>query len=518
MTYKVFIVEDEHLIRETLRNQVIQLGEQLPITYCGEAGDGEMALAAITELLPDIILTDIKMPFMDGLEFSKEARKLLPWSRIIFLSGFDDFEFAKIALQVQADDYLLKPIKNQELFQTLNKVVTLLDQQKRTTFQQPSKDMILELKKNHFLNGLFNGKLTLSDALQQSESFSRSFVGKKMTVLLANNRFNQNFEDYAHFTEYLNYLFQNNESLLFSSVSSRFIKFLIFDSTKEKVLEIAYQLAQTLIHELEQNDTDEISVAIGSVVSRISEVPSSFEIARDMLGTYGYLRTEKIFSYEDDMKEGELSPTHPFKLDLATEISKLQDTDISDFIQKLSIDQSSSERTRMYRFFILTELTSLVQKKKNIPENIREKLRDIDQLVLLASNRHDYQQILDEIIHYLIDIKIHPSMSKYQSVIAQALTFIKQNYTNPDISLNMVAEEVSLSPAHFSTIFSQSLGKTFIDYLTDQRIQHAKKILAETNHRLSEIALEIGYNDPNYFSFLFKKKQGVSPTEYRQNK
>lgn len=518
MTYKVFIVEDEHLIRETLRNQVIQLGEQLPITYCGEAGDGEMALAAITELLPDIILTDIKMPFMDGLEFSKEARKLLPWSRIIFLSGFDDFEFAKIALQVQADDYLLKPIKNQELFQTLNKVVTLLDQQKRTTFQQPSKDMILELKKNHFLNGLFNGKLTLSDALQQSESFSRSFVGKKMTVLLANNRFNQNFEDYAHFTEYLNYLFQNNESLLFSSVSSRFIKFLIFDSTKEKVLEIAYQLAQTLIHELEQNDTDEISVAIGSVVSRISEVPSSFEIARDMLGTYGYLRTEKIFSYEDDMKEGELSPTHPFKLDLATEISKLQDTDISDFIQKLSIDQSSSERTRMYRFFILTELTSLVQKKKNIPENIREKLRDIDQLVSLASNRHDYQQILDEIIHYLIDIKIHPSMSKYQSVIAQALTFIKQNYTNPDISLNMVAEEVSLSPAHFSTIFSQSLGKTFIDYLTDQRIQHAKKILSETNHRLSEIALEIGYNDPNYFSFLFKKKQGVSPTEYRQNK
>ncbi|MCZ1209989.1 response regulator, partial [Enterococcus faecium] len=119
--YKVFIIEDEYLIRNNLREQITVLGSYYPITYVGEAGDGEMALSSIIDLQPDIILTDIQMPFMDGLTFSKEARKLLPWTRLIFISGFDDFDYMKGAIQVQADDYLLKPIKSSELKQAIEK-------------------------------------------------------------------------------------------------------------------------------------------------------------------------------------------------------------------------------------------------------------------------------------------------------------------------------------------------------------------------------------------------------------
>ena len=515
MTYKVFIVEDEHLIRDSLRNQILALSEQLPISYSGEAGDGEMALAEITEIRPDILLTDIKMPFMDGLTLAKETRKLLPWTRIVFISGFDDFEYAKVAIQVQADDYLLKPIKNEELTQTMTKIVQLLDQQKKTANQAPEQEMVLELKKNHLLNGLFSGELSMSEALQQATTFSRSFIGKKMTVLLAHNQYNQNFEDYTRFTEYLEFLFQDDDRLLFSSVSSRFIKFLIFDTSKEAVLETAYQVAQTLIHELEQDSQDDLAVAIGSVVDRVSEIPNSYEIARDFLNTYGNLRTEKIISYEDDMKEGELSPTHPFKLDLAAEIASLGTDETNAFIQRLLTEQETPERTRMYRFFILTELKSLAE-KGNVAAELQAKLANVEQLVAIASQRSYYQLVLEEIIRSLMKIKIHPAMAKYQSVINQALAFINEHFTDPDISLNMVADEVALSPAHFSTIFSQSLGTTFIEYLTDKRLQYAKELLKETNKKLAEIAMEIGYNDPNYFSFLFKKKQGISPKEYRQ--
>lgn len=119
-------------------------------------------------------------------------------------------------------------------------------------------------------------------------------------------------------------------------------------------------------------------------------------------------------------------------------------------------------------------------------------------------------------IHYLIEVKIQPAMEKYQSVISHALKFINDSFADPDMSLNLVAEEAALSPSHFSTIFSQSLGKTFIEYLTDQRIHLAKTFLMTANKRLSEIANEVGYNDPNYFSFLFKKKQEVSPKKYRE--
>lgn len=515
--YKVFIVEDEHLIRDSLRKQLLQLSEKYPIAYSGEAGDGEMALASILDLQPDIILTDIKMPFMDGLTFAKEARKLLPWTRIIFISGFDDFEYTKGAIQVQADEYLLKPFKNSELENTIAKVVKLLDQQKQTADPNANADILFsEVKKNHFLNGLFKGELPISAAIKEADSFQRSIIGRKFTVLLATNQFNSDFDDYTHFSEYLNFLFGDDETLLFSSVSSRFIKLLVFDNRREAVLEKSYQIAHALIHELEQSSQDDLAVAIGPIVDRLSEIPDSFEKAREMLGTYGYFRTEKIISYEDDMKEGELSPTHPFKMDLAKEISSLTPENIEAFIQKLMQEQGNFERTRMIRFFILTELNGLVKKKQQTAAIAFPSQDSLTDLMSVSSDSKKCEALLRSMIHYLIEVNIHPSMSKYQSVIHHAVAFITKNYTDPDISLNMVADELSLSPAHFSTIFSQSMGKTFIEYLTDQRVNLAKNLLKETNQKLSEIAFEIGYNDPNYFSFLFKKKQGVSPKEYRQ--
>ena len=114
--------------------------------------------------------------------------------------------------------------------------------------------------------------------------------------------------------------------------------------------------------------------------------------------------------------------------------------------------------------------------------------------------------------------QINPSMAKYRSVITRSLNFIDEQFNNPEISLNLVADEMNLSPSHFSTIFSQSLGQTFIEYLTAQRLHRAEELLLTTNLRLADIALAIGYNDPNYFSFIFKKHQGISPKEFRQRR
>lgn len=516
--YKVFIIEDEHLIRDNLRKQVLMLSERYPLIYAGEAGDGEMALASIVDIQPDILLTDIKMPFMDGLTFAREARKIFPWIRIIFISGFDDFNYAKAAIQLQADEYLLKPIKSKELETTLQNTIQKLDEQKQQTTANDtnSEAFFLELKKNHFLNGLYEGKLEVSTAIKEAEEFSRNIVGKKFAVLLLSNQYNTKFEDYFHFSEYLTFLFDADEAVLFASISSRFVKFLVFDFQYADLLEKCYQIAHTLIHELEQNTQDDISVAIGPIVDRISEIPDSFHKAQDMLASYGKLRTEKIISFEDNMKDGELSPTHPFKLDLAVKIAALSPEEIEPFVQTLLLPQGPEDRTRMYRFFILTELVGLAQRKEpaaSLP--ILETLNSIDDLTIAAASP-DLPQILAELVRYLADTQIHPTMAKYQSTINQAITFIDGHFTDPDMSLNRVAAEVALSPAHFSTIFSQAVGKTFIEYLTDQRINLAKKLLRETNKKLATIAIEIGYNDPNYFSFLFKKKQNISPKEYRQ--
>ena len=145
-----------------------------------------------------------------------------------------------------------------------------------------------------------------------------------------------------------------------------------------------------------------------------------------------------------------------------------------------------------------------------------EKMNDLDQLAAVAADAAEYTQIIEKLLAFLMAAHINPSMMKYQSVIQKALAFIKENFTDPDISLNVVAEAVNLSPSHFSTIFSQSLGQTFIDFLTECRLQHAKELLVGTDDKLSAIAMDIGYNDPNYFSYLFKKREGQTPKEFRR--
>jgi len=519
--YKVFIVEDEHLIRESLRNQLLSLAETHPLSFAGEASDGEMALASIMDVKPDILLTDIRMPFMDGLSLAKEVRKIFPWIRIIFISGFDDFEYARTAIQVQADAYLLKPIKNIELIQILEKVILLLDEQKKPVIERDSHadNFVFELKKNHFLNGIFQGELSVPEVLQESAALNRSVVGKKTCVVLATSHYNKNFEDYFRFSNYLHVLFGDDESILFSSISSHFIKFLLMDTDTKRLLEKSYQLAQTLVHELKDEEADDLVVSIGPIVDRLSEIPHAYRHTQNMLQTYGVLRTERIISYEDDIKDGEVSPTNPFKLDLAQKIAQTEADELEDLVLELQgIPGDTEERNRLFRFFVLTELGHLVQKKKNGADHpLLEKINNLDQFAAVAADTIEYTEILEKLLSFLMAAHLNPSMLKYQSVIHKALGFIKENFTDPDISLNVVADVVNLSPSHFSTIFSQSLGQTFIDYLTECRLRHAKELLAQTDEKLSTIAMDIGYNDPNYFSYLFKKREGLTPKEFRRN-
>lgn len=517
--YKVFIVEDEHLIRESLRKLLLSHSENYPISFAGEAADGELGLAAMLDVKPDILITDIRMPFMDGLTLAKEAKKILPWIKIILISGYDDFDYAKSAIQLGVEEYLLKPIKEMELQDTLTNVIAKLDTQKELTAPSAAQPntFIFELQKNHFLNGLYKGELAVEDVISESQQFNRHLLGNKFTVLLATNKYDADFADYNRFSEYLTLLFGDDPAIIFSSISSEYIKFLVFQPDKQRLLEKCYQIANTLIHELEQDDTYDIVVAFGNVVERISEIKNAFQITEHLIQTYGNLRTEKIISYEDDILDGEVSPTNPFKLDIADKIARLDPTKIDELVHELSgTPHDKEERNRLYRFFVLIELVNLVQKKEiETAELSLEQLSNIEYLAAVANTLEQFQLVATPLITYLSNHKINAKMVKYQSVIQKALTFINQHFTDPDISLNTVADEVTLSPAHFSTIFSQAMEITFIDYLTNARLNHAKKLLKETDDRLGTIAFAIGYNDPNYFSYLFKKKIAISPKEYR---
>lgn len=521
--YKIFIAEDEHLIRESIRNQIDHNSNELHLNFCGEAGDGELALSMMLDLKPDILITDIKMPFMNGLQLAKEAKRILPWLRVIFISGFDEFDYAKSAIQLGADDYLLKPIKESELVDALYKAIEKINEQQQLENSYPSdtKNLLVAMSRNNYLESLFNGQLSVDKAIEKGKELHVDLAGKKYTVLLVSAKWDKEISDYHKFYDRIEHLFEDNPYCIFSTISTKFIKFLVFYNNRQALLEKCYQIAHTLLHELDRNSELELGVTFGPVVSRISEIKDCFETTKQMMRTYGVLRPENIISYEDDIRDGELSPTNPFKHDLILRLSESSKENIPNLIEELSYrpneDKSLEERHRLFRYFILHELLNIFKKEEiDIPNYDLNFLTEMKNIIAFSDNLQQYHYLLKHLLEILLNNKIEPSMSRYRSVIQQALNYIDKNFNNPDISLNSVADEVALSPSHFSTIFSQAMNVTFIEYITTKRINLAKKLLRETDEKLSNIAFEIGYCDPNYFSYLFKKKENVSPTEYRK--
>ncbi|MBN1775935.1 MAG: response regulator, partial [Clostridiales bacterium] len=150
--YSVFLVEDEPIIRQNLRN-TIEKGEE-PFTCCGEAGDGELALAIIQDVKPDILITDIKMPFMDGLELARHAKAIIPWLRIIIISGYDEFELAREAISIGVDQYLLKPVAGKDLFAALHKAAEQIEEHKRHSVSFLKEVSDEQIVKNALLSSL----------------------------------------------------------------------------------------------------------------------------------------------------------------------------------------------------------------------------------------------------------------------------------------------------------------------------------------------------------------------------
>ncbi|WP_206859196.1 response regulator [Candidatus Enterococcus mangumiae] len=511
--YKIFIAEDEHLIRESLKRMLTGFSNFLPLGPIGDASDGELALAMIAEQKPDILLTDIRMPFMNGLELANEVKKLLPDIQIIFISGYDEFTYAKTAIQLQAADYLLKPIKPDELQESLEHIIqkleadSLLKQAKETTSYS------LEVQKNFYLNALFNNQLLLSEAIDEGRKLDREIAGNKFMVLLIANHANKFFSDYDVFHEKMAELFDNDKHMLFSSLSSRFIKLLIFDQNEEILQKKANQVA-LLSHKTLSHTTDDLVIAIGHPVQRISEIARSYETAVQLLSYLTVDPNLKILSYLDYEKK---LTSYGQTFDLKESITLLRKSEIQPFIEELvkQIDQHADPL--LIRHLIINELNHLVKIRQKQSNQVVS-LASPEETPAILSETPLFKKYLEQMIHFLKEMVLENHMSQYKEVLEQSIEYIEIHYSEPELSLKEVADHVHLSSSHFSTIFSQALGQTFIDYLTEQRLSMAKRLLRETNLKLSAIAAEVGYNDPNYFSSIFKRKETISPKEYRKMK
>jgi Response regulator containing CheY-like receiver domain and AraC-type DNA-binding domain len=517
---KLFVADDEDIIRAGIRNAIEKSAHMF--TICGEAADGEMALPLIQELKPDILIADVRMPFMDGLDLSALVKKTMPWVHIVIISGHDEFKYAQKAVSVGVDAYILKPINTARLQEALMEVAERIDKEKKTylEIEESLKRDELEttILREHFLGQLVVGAFSLNEALQYAQRHNVSLLSRKYMVCQASFSGFASGEGLTRIRLLGNQVFgERSDSIWFLHGADRLV-FIIKGETETSVREAAYETAQMLRHEMKRYLSMDVTVGIGSIVDRIGELPKSYADARSVFGSGLTFQGSKIIGF-DDLQLDRISqkPNISFNVPLTEQLRHAAEKDLQGILDNYFTPLSDeSIDSVLLRYYLLTDLIVTVSRLTGERGEIQRSLSENPQNILAkASSLEDSRSFALDLLTEMIALRGVSAPIPYGQEIRNAREYIDSNFSDPEISLHSVAKQVGFSPSHFSAIFSQETGGTFIEYLTKRRIEAAKVLLADKNNRLHEIALAIGYSDPHYFSYVFKKNTGISPKEYR---
>lgn len=527
--FTVFLVEDETLIRQNMRNAIENSGE--PFTCAGEAGDGELALTIIQDVKPDILITDIKMPFMDGLTLARHAKSIIPWLRIIIVSGYDDFDLARQAIGIGVDQYILKPAANKDLFAALHTAgekITEYKKQSASFLKNLSdEEMVKNILVGSFLEQLCNGEIDPDEALRRSNELSVNLLSRYYAAAIALWEDKDGGSSRQEVISKVKYQLNGTPDVLyFMSGIDHFV--LIVKGTEEiDTIERAYHVAQTLKHEVEDGGAA-LTIGISAAVNRISGIRDAYREASVLLKTFARVQRGRIFG-TGDIGQADSSVVASldelFETDMESRLKFASTSDVPAIVGEFMKNLGSQEMQGMlYRYYALMDLTAAATRiiKNFNPAVDRSELTGqfagSEQVINSAVTTEECTEFAAKICTKFIELRDRGSNCHHRQLVHKACGYIRQNYNNPDISLNTVAAHVALSPTHFSTIFAQEMSETFIDYLTGVRIEKAKELLVTTDEKIVNIAFMVGYNEPNYLSYLFKKRENQSPKDYRQQK
>lgn len=539
---KIFLAEDEVIVRETIKRMIPW--ENLGFELVGEAADGEMALPLLLRQKPDLLITDIKMPFMDGLTLAKVAKKEIPGLKVVILSGYDDFNYAKQAINIGVEDYLLKPITKNALIERLTEIRSRYEHEKtqKEYYEKFHREMQAYEKNSSrdFFEALVSGSMDMMEIYRRSEKLGLDIVAEAYNVLIFTMNCEEDFsgqrEGYSEWeAESLKLLeeffSENTSAMLFRcnifsyGVLIKGQKETIEENTRSCVSEI-----QRILDRKEQKR--QWFVAAGEPVERLSQIQKSYYSASRAF-SQRYLYDENILYYdemasmekknvtEDDstyLQKVDVNALNPVILQKFLSNGLLEETEnfVKDYFY--AIGQEPLESLVFRNYVTLNVRFSVMSFLKEIGCDTRTLEQEDTEDVLSESSKSLENAIAyaKKIISQAIALRDQNSGNKNRSILKTAVDFIDSHYMEEDMSLNKAANAANVSANHFSALFSQNMGQTFIEYLTNLRMNKAKEYLRCTSMRSSEIAGEIGYKDAHYFSYLFKKTQGMTPSDYRK--
>lgn len=532
---KVFLVEDEFVVREGIKNNIDWKSHGYE--FCGEASDGELALPMIQKLRPDIVITDIRMPFMDGLALSKLIKKEFPEMEIIILSGYEEFEYAKEGIKIGVAEYLTKPISGQILLDEVDSLALKIEENRREResrekYQKEMEENISQERKNLF-QYLVVGSKSVPELLEIAKKLNVDLSSMWYNiVLLTTQSMNHSQDEYSDsvmkIEQKLKELDDETHMLLFDrNLEGKAILFKA--DSREELEQIQNEYLDKVKEILIPYSHIRYFGGVGEPVNRLRELPSSFEKASHAFAHRFLVKDSLILSSDGleqeemlEQREFDISNVDPKQMDRSKikEFLKIGDKEetiyfVDEFFKGLGNSAIESNLFRQYiamdTYFCVAEFLEGLQCSK-------EEIEPLDIASGVLKTSESTMKYIVGIIEKALELREKIASNRYDDIVGEITRYIEKNYADEDLSLNLLASHVNFSPNHLSMIFSQQTGQTFIKYLTDFRMNKAKELLRCSGKRSSIICMEVGYKDPHYFSYLFKKTQGMTPTQYRGGK
>ena len=537
--YRILLVDDEILVRDAIKENIDW--QSMDCELVGDCENGKQAAEFVQEHPVDIVLTDILMPYMDGMELSHFLHDNYPDIVIVVFSGFGEFEYAKKAIQYGVSEYLLKPVTAMELTGVIQKMKEKVEQTRKEKAKMESLTKTSEnyrenaqVIRSKTLEALVNCTIDIQKSLDKLEEMGITLSGcgyrvavfdidlysgmyqldmekRQESALMAFVLFNISDEIVNRENAGIVYQEGNNRvCVLFQEKWSR--------NFNGRIKEICHEI-QTEIRKVMGT---EVSMAIGKWVKTLEELSGSHDVAvqalqyRYLLGGSLLIDMEEIHTEQDIDLRKSLDRLKEFlksgkKDEMEAEFQSIEE----------QVKQSFAEKSRacMYLQQVIRVVDVAGEEVSSDISRIRDERKDLLCQVTAQKSFEQACKIVKEYILQVYDALTELNTSSGERQARMALDYIQKNYMDPNLSLNDICSYLNISTSYFSTIFKEVTGETFTEVLIRTRMEKAKELLENTTMKNYEIAERVGFADAHYFGISFKKMTGCTPTEYaRENR
>lgn len=531
---KLLIVDDDAMIREGIKNAINWSRQGFSEVFTAE--NGETGLALFFETLPDIVLTDIKMPGMDGLELLNKVKEYKPNTRVIILSGFDDFTYAQSAIKRGAFDYVLKTADIDEMIGVLGKArdeinCELIEMENETKLKQQLV-LSLPLLKYRYLNELIFDSDDIERLKMKMEFVDIKFSSETFIIAVIE------MDELADFKEEV-----SEESRLLSKmkvfdvIGEMFNPHgLFFETNNEEFICIYFCNEDLSISKNEKDFSEKLEAICEAVLSKthksisvgcsgagygIGSVKTCYKDAKKALEHRLFTGKGSIINIKDIKAYTSLSYnlSKDYESKLLSSLRVGDRNNVSKIIENVFDEMKKCKNIEVTNFHqVCIELFSIASRilmefEINMEEVFGKRFLYFEE-VKKYKTLSDAKEWMIFVLHQIIDFILNTKILKTKRIIESSREYIDKNFEK-ELSLEQMAQMFHISPNYFSGLFRLSVGQSFMEYIIEKRIEKAKQLLGQEDIRSFEVGEKVGYDNPYYFSRIFKKYTGLTPSEYR---